>query len=173
MKRQILPVSDGLVQLRLLEEADLPKTLQWRNRDGIRNYFFHSDVLTFEQHQQWWQKYVPKDDDFVFVIELLEDEQYWPVGQVALYAVNWQEKTAEYGRLMVGEDRARGRGVAQRATKLVLQIGFDVLNLEEVHLEVFAHNQVARHVYERCGFHLVEELDNVVKMSVRKADFRR
>ncbi len=173
MKRQIPPVSDGLVELRLLEEADLLKTLQWRNRDGIRNYFFHSDVLTFEQHQKWWQQYLPKDDDFVFVIELLEDGQCWPVGQVALYAINWPEKTAEYGRLMIGEDRARGRGVAQRATKLILQIGFEKLGLEEVHLEVFAHNQVARHVYERCGFHVVEELETVVKMSICKADFRR
>ena len=52
-KRIIAPLVNGRVRLRLLEEADLPMTLAWRNQDHIRKWFFHSDVITPEQHRRW------------------------------------------------------------------------------------------------------------------------
>jgi hypothetical protein len=80
-------------------------TLAWRNQDHIRTWFFHSDVITPEQHRRWFDAYRGRDDDFVFVIEETEELRR-PVGQVALYYIDWEPGTAEYGRLMIGDTDA-------------------------------------------------------------------
>lgn len=169
-KRTIQPIQDHLVRLRLLTEADLELTLKWRNQEHIRKWFFTSDILSEEQHRRWFQQYAQRDDDFVFIIELMDEDGFQPVGQVALYHIDWGTQRAEYGRIMIGEDSARGKGVGRAATGLILQIGFKVLNLQEIYLEVFAENAPARKVYEACGFKIDTVNDNVVLMSVRAGE---
>jgi RimJ/RimL family protein N-acetyltransferase len=67
-KRSIAALSHGRVRMRLLEERDLPLTLEWRNREENRQWFFSSDPIAPEQHRRWFERYKEKDDDFVFVI---------------------------------------------------------------------------------------------------------
>jgi diamine N-acetyltransferase len=166
-KREIAPVGNGTVRLRLLREEDLPLTLAWRNQDQIRRWFFNSNLIDPDQHAGWFHQYQERDDDFVFIIEEV-NAGCRPVGQVALYHIDWSLKMAEYGRLMIGDPTARGKGLACSATNLVLHIGFQVLGLDEVYLEVFADNDQALKVYQRCGFQPERVHDNIVTMRIRK-----
>lgn len=168
VKRNLPPVQDELVSLRLLTRADLVVTLNWRNQAHIRRWFFHSDQITWEQHLGWFEKYLERDDDFVFIIEDLATGQ--PVGQVALYHIDWQTQRAEYGRLMIGEEIARGKGYAKAATRLVCLVGFENLGLEEIYLEVYEDNQAARAVYADCSFQLNQVKDGVAYMSLRREE---
>ena len=67
MKRSITPFFNESISLRLIEESDLETTLAWRNRDDARVWFKTSSLLTLEQHQSWFYRYLNKDDDFLFV----------------------------------------------------------------------------------------------------------
>jgi diamine N-acetyltransferase len=165
VKRAVAPLDDGRVRLRLLEERDLETTLGWRNRDEIRRWFFHSDVVALESHRAWFGRNLERDDDFVFVIEELQELRR-PVGQISLYNVDWPARRCEYGRLIVGDPEARGRGLAQAATRLVLRQAFDTFGLDEVYLEVIASNAAAIAVYDACGFRRTQERDDVVRMSI-------
>lgn len=169
-KRTIQPIQDHLVRLRPLTEADLELTLKWRNQEHIRKWFFTSDILSEEQHRRWFKQYAQRDDDFVFVIEFMDEAGFHPVGQVALYHIDWETKRAEYGRIMIGEGSARGKGVGRAATGLILQIGFETLNLQEIYLEVFAENAPARKIYEDCGFKIDKVNDTIVLMSIRAGE---
>ena len=153
-KRALGPYESEKVRLRLLEEADLPRTLAWRNQDHIRKWFFNSDVITEDQHRGWFAKYRERDDDFIFVIESTADG-HQPVGQVSLYHIDWDRRMAEYGRLMIGESSARGKGLAHAATQRLLEAAFGDMGLREVYLEVIADNEPAIAIYRACGF--VEE----------------
>src|SRR5262249_15184568 len=119
-KRAMSIVAGQRVRLRLLTEADLPMTLAWRNQDHIRKWFLNSNLITPEEHRGWFSKYLARDDDFVFVIE---EQQVLrkPVGQVSLYRIEWQLGRAEYGRLLIGEPDAAGRGLAREATAGVIE----------------------------------------------------
>jgi RimJ/RimL family protein N-acetyltransferase len=163
-KRSILPFQNEQVRLRLLQAADLPLTLAWRNQDNIRKWFFHSDYIPPEQHATWYAQYAPRDDDFVFVIEAAA-QHYRPVGQIALYHVDWAAQRAEFGRLLIGEQEATGRGLARAATALLVDTALQAWGLKEIYLEVYANNAAARAVYARCGFHEVGVHDNIVRMS--------
>lgn len=165
-KRWIPPVENGTVTLRLLEEPDLPLTLSWRNQDNIRRWFLTNEVILFEKHLAWFNRYQSLDTDFVFVI-LAKEFGFKPVGQISLYAIDWQSQVGEYGRLMIGESEARGKGLARSASLLLLHIGFDVLGLKEIVLEVKQDNLPAVAVYRSIGFEETMTENGLIKMKIR------
>jgi UDP-4-amino-4,6-dideoxy-N-acetyl-beta-L-altrosamine N-acetyltransferase len=168
-KRTITPLVNGRVRLRLLEERDLPATLAWRNQDHIRKWFFFSDVITPEQHRRWFDAYLGRDDDFVFVIEETEELRR-SVGQVALYKIDWAAGTAEFGRLMIGDAEAQGRGLARLATACLVDEALGAWGLRSVHLEVRTGNEPALAVYRSTGFAVVSTDADVVRMQKDAGD---
>ncbi|MBM3560419.1 MAG: GNAT family N-acetyltransferase, partial [Alphaproteobacteria bacterium] len=136
-KRAVGPIEAHGIRLRLLEAGDLPMTLAWRNEDHIRRWFFTSQAIAPEQHWAWWERYRTLDSDFVFIIEDTAALKR-PVGQVALYNIDWLAGRAEYGRLLIGDAVARGRGLARAATAALVDHGFHTWGLREIHLEVLA-----------------------------------
>ena len=67
--------------------------------------------------------------------------------------IDRQANKGEYG-IFIGEDRARGKGLASEVAKLVLRYGFSDLGLHRVYLSVFAYNRAAIRSYERAGFEI-------------------
>jgi RimJ/RimL family protein N-acetyltransferase len=161
-KRTIHSIANEKILLRLVTEADLDLTLRWRNQDHIRRWFFTSSIIDPEQHHRWFEQYIERDDDFVFVIEELATQR--PIGQVALYHVDWDLRRAEFGRLMIGESDAMGKGFARSATELAIRIAFVDFKLRQLYLEVYAHNTRARAIYESTGFQVVSQQNNLVTM---------
>jgi len=165
-KRHIAPLERGRVRLRLLEEADLPMTLAWRNQDHIRKWFFHSHVITPDEHRAWYAKYQVGNDDFVFVIEETETLKR-PVGQLALSKINWTEGRAEFGRLMIGDPAAKGLGLAKAATRILMEEALTVWELQQVYLEVLRTNGPALAIYGACGFIETERQGEIIEMSAK------
>jgi RimJ/RimL family protein N-acetyltransferase len=161
-KRPILPIDGIRVRLRLLEEADLPLTLAWRNQDHIRKWFLHSELISPEQHQAWFDQYRQRDDDFVFVIEEPREGLRRALGQVAIYNVDWATRRAEFGRLMIGEESAQGRGLAKEATQLLVGEALTGWGLTEVFLEVKEDNNRAIALYRSCGFSIQSQADGIL-----------
>jgi diamine N-acetyltransferase len=99
----------------------------------------------------WWEEYRTKNNDFVFIIEETEKLNR-PVGQISLYNIDLENDEAEYGRLMIGDNEIRRRGLARRATALLLTWAFNSLGIKRIYLEVFKGNTAAINLYRRCGF---------------------
>jgi len=167
MKRHIAPLETHGVRLRLLEERDLALTRAWRNQDEIRRWFLTSDPITAEQHQEWFRRYLERDDDFVFVIEETEVLRC-AVGQASVYHVDWSKGRAEFGRLMIGEEQARGRGLAREATRRLIDEAFGPWGLRELHLECLRENHRALAVYTDCGFVVLEQAGPSTIMAIRR-----
>jgi diamine N-acetyltransferase len=168
-KRTILPIENDRIRLRLLEAQDLPMTLAWRNQDQIRRWFLNSETISMEQHQRWYDQYSQRDDDFIFIIEEIRDLRK-PVGQISIYKIDWLERCAEFGRLLIGEPSAREKSIAKEATSLILDVAFKTLKLNRIELEVYCNNEPALAIYRQCGFYEQSTLDGVTKM-IRINDF--
>lgn len=156
---------EGLL-LRPLAADDLPLTLAWRNREGVRQQFIYSDVLTFESHERWFHKYSEKTDDFVFVVQDLETGSL--VGQVAIYDVDASTGRAEIGRFVVAPEAA-GQGKMRRAIAALLALASARLGLATAYLEVLEANTHAYRLYERLGFRETGRDGSLIKME-RKLD---
>jgi RimJ/RimL family protein N-acetyltransferase len=150
----------------LLQEADLPLTLGWRNQDDIRKWFFHPEFISPEQHLRWFGEYRERDDDFVFVIEDTKSRGR-AVGQAAIYHVDWQARRAEFGRLMMGEAYARGQGLAKEATLLLVHEALAEWGLAEMFLEVKEDNQRAVALYLSCGFSIQSLVDGIITCTLK------
>jgi diamine N-acetyltransferase len=92
-----------------------------------------------------------------------------PIGQAAIYNIDWVNRTGEFGRLMIGEADAAGRGLAREATLAVVTLALRQLGLREVHLEVVPGNVRAMRVYEASGFEVTGRTEKAVRMSKRAA----
>jgi RimJ/RimL family protein N-acetyltransferase len=65
--------------------------------------------------------------------------------------LNWRSRNAEYW-IYIGDGSARGKGVADEASRLLLRFAFDTLGLHRVFLQVDTVNERAIRLYQRLGF---------------------
>ena len=137
------------VNLREIESKDLAKMVEWRNKDRIRKCFFNQELLIPEKQKKWFDEYLKKDDDKIFIIETKDGIS---VGTIGLKDIDLEEGKAELGRMVIGEDDYLGQGLAKNACLMLINYAFNEMNLKNLCLEVFADNKKAVNLYEKCGF---------------------
>jgi len=82
---------------------------------------------------------------------IVESETDRPIGWCALFYQLPENRRANLA-IMIGEKDAWGKGFGQEAVSLLLDYGFNILNLHSVQLGVYAFNERAIRCYERVGF---------------------
>lgn len=147
-KKAVAPIPTREGCIRLLHERDLDATRAWRNQDHIRKWFRSTQRIEAEQHRAWFASYLLKENDYTFVIEY----RGIPVGQIALYNFDAENRSAEIGRIVIGNSEFAGRGLAREAVDALLHLGRNFFGLQTIHLEVRSDNDRAIALYNRCGF---------------------
>lgn len=71
------------------------------------------------------------------------------IGHAEIYLA---ERCAYLGKILIGDNRLRGRGIGQQIVRQLLQIAFENLSRSCVELNVFDWNRSAIHCYKRVGF---------------------
>ncbi|PEF69083.1 GNAT family N-acetyltransferase [Bacillus cereus] len=156
--------------IRKITESDIELIRTWRNQDHIRKYFISNNYIDENQQQEWFKKYLYKDDDIMFMIEETLDFQR-VIGTVALYNINKKKKSIEFGRLMIGYLPSLGKGFGKRATILASKYAFEILNMSEIYLNVLPHNIRAIQIYESIGFTMRKGNLNGIYMVLSKDIF--
>lgn len=155
MNHNIILKSDGIT-LRPVAFSDLTQMRNWRNSDWARSFFLNNNIISEEQQERWYGSYINKTDDYMFIIQIGDLD----VGTAALYHVNYEKGSAEFGRLLIAEKIARGKGVGEKVVKTVSDFALDSLKLREVTLEVFSSNTQAVHIYEKVGYRIIDKYLN-------------
>jgi len=90
-----------------------------------------------------------KKQEYVFnVIELETDNL---IGRCMLFGIDRVDRRAMLG-IAIGEKAYWNKGYGQDATRLLLDYGFNLLNLNNIMLGVFSFNQRAINCYKKVGF---------------------
>lgn len=130
-------------------EEYLDLVFKWRNDPDIKKWFFNKKKIKMCDHIYWYFfTYMDREDDFIWIIKYKDI----PVGMLSLYNISLENKTAEFGRLMIGDDKYRRRGIALKATQMILEYAYDVLGLNNIYLKVYTNNSKAINLYKKCGF---------------------
>jgi RimJ/RimL family protein N-acetyltransferase len=85
------------------------------------------------------------------MIDIRLGEEWLPVGDLGFSTIDWRARSAEFG-IVVGEKNYWDQGYGSEAIRLLLQHGFETLNLNRISLRVYATNERARHAYQKIGF---------------------
>lgn len=120
---------------------------KWLNdKEVIENIGGHSRMITLQEEKEW---IIKNSNDYNFAIVLKDKDRL--IGNVSLMDVDLIHQTAELG-IFIGEKDDRRKGYGKEAIKLILDYGFNTLNLNNIMLKVYAFNENAIKTYKKVGF---------------------
>jgi RimJ/RimL family protein N-acetyltransferase len=139
----------GNIWLRAFEAYDVDALYQFRNAHSVvMNLGGFSKGYSRRSVAEWIDAHSNRTDEVLWAIALKDSDRC--IGHVGLYGLDHRVRKAEFG-IAIEESQWR-KGFGLRATKAVLEYGFNELNLNKIHLTVLATNTPAVMLYERMGF---------------------
>ena len=140
----------------LIEWIDSPKLLlQWAGPT------FHYP-LTIEQLETYIKTANQKNAD-TYIYKVIETETNTVVGHISLGRMDRKNQSARIGKVLVGVQKSRGRGIGQQMIKEVLKLAFHEHKLHRVSLGVYDFNISAIACYEKAGFNKEGLLRDIAK----------
>lgn len=137
------------VYLSPMNLEDIEKYVKWMNdfstTDGLGS---SSKVTTFESERAWLINNMDKKEQ-QFAIVLKETDKL--IGNCGFVDINHLHQRGEVG-LFIGEEENRSKGYGTEALSLLVEYGFNYLNLKNIMLKVFSFNKRAIKSYEKIGF---------------------
>lgn len=141
----------------------------WRNRDDTRRWFFNSAVISEADQRAWYYStYLPDRSDFMWIAHL----DGLAIGTGALTHVDLVRREGEWARLMIGEDVARGKGLAQRIARLVRDYGLDVLGLERIYGSLYTANEITMYIDMQAGYMPYAVEGDITHVELWRKDWR-
>lgn len=135
------------ISIRKFEKKDIPNKIEWINNPK-NNVYLHYDIpLNIRDTEKWHEKNKFRTDRYDAVIEV----DGIPVGLIGLLSIDTKNKKAEY-YITIGEQEYIGKGIAKKASIILLKYAFSDLKLNRVYLYTEIENHTAIMLYERIGF---------------------
>lgn len=130
-------IKGKLVGLRAVEREDLILLRDWRNVPEFRVNFREVRELNLTNQEIWYEKScINNPNDFMFIIVRLKDNK--PIGAAGLLYINWIIRSADFS-FYIGDNNTYidDEGYAEEAAKLLLDYGFNNLNLHKIWMELY------------------------------------
>ncbi|MBC8331151.1 MAG: GNAT family N-acetyltransferase [Anaerolineae bacterium] len=140
------------LRLRAIEKEDLPLFVGWLNDPEVRHGLALYLPLSHAEEEQWFDAMLKRaPEERALMIEIDNDGEWLPVGNCSLFGLDWRVRSAEVG-IMIGDKSRWNQGYGTETMRLILQHGFETLNLNRIFLRVYDDNPRARRAYEKAGF---------------------
>lgn len=134
------------VTLRDFEEHDIPKKVEWINNPE-NNKFLHYDLpLSVPRTTEWFLK-----KDNTKRLDCIIEYNGVPVGVIGLLNIDRYNRKAEY-YITIGENSYKQKGIATKASRLLIEYAFNNLKMHKIYLTVDARNENAIGLYKKIGF---------------------
>jgi len=131
---------------RSLEDAE--KYTEWMNDFQITDYTGRShQTMSIEAEKRYLEEHAKEDTVFAIV----EKDTDKLLGTVGLHQVDNIKRRATLG-IFIGEEDYRSKGYGTEAVRLILDFGFNYLNLNNIKLDLMEFNERALKCYIKCGF---------------------
>jgi RimJ/RimL family protein N-acetyltransferase len=126
-----------LVGLRALERDDLVHLRDWRNIESFRRNFREVRELSLVDQENWFSHLqTTRDRDFMFGIVRLQDSKL--IGACGLLYTNWVIRSSDFS-FYIGDSESYidDQGLAKEAASLLIDYGFNNLNLNKIWMELY------------------------------------
>jgi len=145
----IRKISGSRVYLAPMEVEDAPIYVQWLNDPEIAVYLnAFSVTIGLEREQEFLAQSI-KEQRPEFGIRLAADDRL--IGNCGIVSIDQVNRKAEIG-IFIGEQDLLGQGYGREAVMLLLDYGFNILNLNNIYLRPYSFNTRAISCYKACGF---------------------
>lgn len=150
------------VSIRPLREEDAYTSVKWRNDPEVFKYTFNTydHEILLETELNWIRRVIANKNELRCAIEA--DGVY--VGNI--YLLNLNSGIGEYN-IFIGNRNYWGKGVAKKASQLIIEEGFKNYNLQKITLEVKIANVAAHQLYLKLGFKEVSRNESEIQMELK------
>lgn len=137
------------IYLSPLNVEDAEKYVEWfcdfKMTDGIEK---SGNLMTIQAEREWIEQTL-KNNELNFAIVSLEKDKL--IGNCGFANVSHQNRIGTVG-IFIGNENNRSNGYGTEALRLLLDYGFNYLNLNNIMLTVKSFNERAIKCYEKVGF---------------------
>lgn len=130
-----------------INSEDVSTYVRWLNDKTVsENLGLDTKVTTLDGEREWLKR---NQNDYTFAIILKENDEL--IGNCGFSKTDLIHRNGEIC-IFIGDEEKRGKGYGKEAIKLLLDYGFNNLNLNNIMLRVYSFNTKAIKVYESLGF---------------------
>ena len=150
VKQTPLPIlQDKDLKLRALELSDAYGAYPtWLNNKEVTKYNSHGDTIyTTKMALKYIEGVNDSNSIYAFAIEL--DGEH--IGNISLQNVNTKNENAEFA-ILIGRDDLYGKNIGYRASKLLLDFGFNTLKLHRIYCGTSEFNKGMQKLALKLGF---------------------
>jgi len=146
----IITIAGERVALGSLRRDLIPVYHAWISNLETTQYLSEAgSAPTLDEEVEWYEREIRNANQRTFTIYAMPD--YQPIGTVNLHQIDHKHRKANMG-IMIGEPAMRGRGLGTEAVELIVDFGFNALNLHSIWLATYEFNIAGRKAYARAGF---------------------
>lgn len=128
--------------------ADVEQFTEWLSDFNITDYIGISSTVTTIEGEK---KYLETENSNRAAFAIIAQETDKMIGTVSLERIDNIARTASLG-IFIGNSEYKSKGYGTEAIRLLLDFGFNYLNLHSVQLTLLSVNERAKRCYEKCGF---------------------
>jgi RimJ/RimL family protein N-acetyltransferase len=137
------------IYLSPLNLEDMELFTKWMNDSKVTDgSHATSKIVNFENEKDWLLNNL-KSGNQTYGIILKENDSL--IGSCGISNINHIDRTGTIG-IMIGEEEQRNKGYGRETIKLIINYGFNILNLHNIDLSVFSFNKQAINCYKKVGF---------------------
>ena len=128
------------VGLRAVEEKDLPFLRDWRNIPDFRKNFREVRELSLLD-QRFWLDSLQKSRHNNYMFTIVDLKSNKAIGAAGLLYINWIIRSADFSFYIGDQGKYIGKdGVAKEAAQLLINYGFNNLNLNKLWMELYEYD---------------------------------
>jgi len=146
---------------------DAGKYTEWLNDFEVAKYLLlYRQQITAAKEKEILTK-MSERGDYIFAI--IDKKTDGLIGNCGFHNINAVNRRAEFG-IFIGDKNCQNKGFGTEAGKLLLDFGFNILNLNNILLEVYSFNERAIKAYEKIGFKHIGKQREAKIMGGKKYD---
>ncbi|MGF7060108.1 GNAT family N-acetyltransferase [Brassicibacter mesophilus] len=154
------------IYLSPLNTEDAEKYAEWLNDLEMSvNLQCAPRIITSDKKIEVMKRMINDGNNFA-IVDLKNDEL---IGNCGLMFTDFINGTAELG-ILIGNPNYLNNGFGTEAINLLLDYGFNLLNLNNIILRVLSFNKRAIKCYEKCGFKIIGRRRESVNIGGEKYD---
>lgn len=136
------------------------RNLREEDAEGNYKYWFDDEEVCkgnshhrFPEAEQSLKKYINEVNSTIskLVLAIIDKKNSNYIGNVSLQNINYFNRSAEFA-IIIGEKEYWGRGIGKEVANLIINHGFNSLNLNRIYLGTYVDNVGMRGIAKTLGF---------------------
>jgi RimJ/RimL family protein N-acetyltransferase len=141
------------VLLRPVKRSDISYFLKWFNDPEVVQYLEMYLPMTEMSEEKFIEELgtTRARSDALFVIEAIKGASTKPIGNCGLHEIDSKDRKAMFG-IVIGEKDYWSKSYGTEAARLLINYGFQQLNLHRISSSAFAFNERSIKLHKKVGF---------------------